>query len=138
MAGIAVEVWTTDRGILFDNFLIARSLEDAFKSAETTFDPKRKAELLKDKADSEAIEAADRAQFIAQGGFRARMQVYAVEILDFIEDNLELTYGCIAAVVIMFLSIVIFGGKSASKKLADAAKEVEQEAEAETAAKKNK
>ena len=37
MAGIAVEVWTTNAGIFFDNFVVTHSLEDAFKFADTTF-----------------------------------------------------------------------------------------------------
>jgi calnexin len=54
MSGIAVEVWTTNAGIHFDNFVVADNLDAAFAYAEETFVPKRAAE-------DEAREAAEKA-----------------------------------------------------------------------------
>ena len=44
ITGVAVEVWTTDAGIHFDNFFISTSLEEAFASADETFGSKSRAE----------------------------------------------------------------------------------------------
>jgi len=49
MAGLAVEVWTTTGSILFNNFCIAHSLEDAFSFADVTFTHKSDVEKKKDK-----------------------------------------------------------------------------------------
>jgi len=47
MAGVAIEVWTTTAGILFDNFVVSTSIEAAFDFAEATFKLKQDAEMKK-------------------------------------------------------------------------------------------
>ena len=37
MAGLAVEIWTTNAGIFFDNFVVSHTLKDAFNFADATF-----------------------------------------------------------------------------------------------------
>merc|ERR1712146_775838 len=54
MSGIAVEVWTTNAGIHFDNFVVADNIDAAFAFADKTFLPKRAAE-------DESREAEDKA-----------------------------------------------------------------------------
>ena len=71
MSGVAVEVWTTNSGIFFDNFVVATSLDDAWAFAAETFDKKAEAEARKtnkvnkekkekDRAKKEANKAAKR------------------------------------------------------------------------------
>ena len=50
MAGIAVEVWTTNAGLHFDSFFVGFSLEAAFKFADATFAPKQAAEAAEERA----------------------------------------------------------------------------------------
>jgi hypothetical protein len=68
MAGIAVEVWTTNAGIHFDNFLVARTLEEALDYAEKTFRPKAEAQKAAETAAEHArkLEAAERK--VKEGG----------------------------------------------------------------------
>ena len=47
MAGIAIEVWTTTAGILFDNFVVSTSIDAAFNFADATFKLKQEAEMKK-------------------------------------------------------------------------------------------
>lgn len=51
MSGIAVEVWTTTPGIFFDNFIVAHSINDAFRFANETFSIKRNIEVNRIKND---------------------------------------------------------------------------------------
>lgn len=44
IGAIAIEVWTTNNGIVFDNFVIAKDLQDAFEFADLTTGPKSIAE----------------------------------------------------------------------------------------------
>mmetsp|Transcript_21763 Transcript_21763/g.19831 ORF Transcript_21763/g.19831 Transcript_21763/m.19831 type:complete len:520 (+) Transcript_21763:44-1603(+) len=55
MAGVVVEVWITNPGIIFDNFVIAHSLDDAFEFANATFALKSEAELNEEKAKKEKV-----------------------------------------------------------------------------------
>lgn len=46
---LAVEVWTTNKGIHFDNFVLSHSLSEAFSYAQRTFSAKEKAEEARDR-----------------------------------------------------------------------------------------
>ena len=47
---VSVEVWTTNKGILFDNFVLAHSQAEAFRFAEKTFSKKAQAEAVQEKS----------------------------------------------------------------------------------------
>jgi calnexin len=111
MAGIAVEVWTTSAGILFDNFLVARSLSDALAFAKHTFKPKAEAEIAQHKAEQAAQTQRDREESVAKGGFRAYMEVKALEAAEFFNANPYAVFASLLAVGLTFIYLVLFGGK---------------------------
>jgi len=59
IAGLIVEVWTTNGGILFDNFAVSHSLEDSFKFADQTYGPKEEAENAKIKNNKDKKDKKD-------------------------------------------------------------------------------
>jgi hypothetical protein len=111
MAGIAVEVWTTSAGILFDNFLVARSLSDALAFAKHTFKPKAEAEIAQHKAEQAEQTKRDREESVAKGGFRAYMEVKALEAAELFNANPYAVFASLLAVGLTFLYLVLFGGK---------------------------
>ena len=49
MGGIAIENWTINEGLFFDNFIITHSLQAAWNFAKYTFEPKFQRELEHEK-----------------------------------------------------------------------------------------
>lgn len=48
ISGMAIEIWTMNQGIVFDNFLIDFNVENAAKLAQETFEVKHKHEVAKE------------------------------------------------------------------------------------------
>jgi calnexin len=87
IAAVAVEVWTTNPGIHYDNIIIAHSLDDAFAFADASFGVKRAAELKKDMDDEAAAAAEAEADTLAKGGIRAYVETYILKFILFLNDN---------------------------------------------------
>lgn len=106
MKGLAVEVWTTNAGILFDNFLVAHSLEAAFQHADTHFVPKSKAQAeAARKKDKEKMKKA-REDKLEKGGIRNLVEVKLSEAVEFVEDNaIAVGISLLASVVIIYFLI---------------------------------
>lgn len=127
IAGIAVEVWTTDAGIHFDNFVVTDSLEDAFKFVKYTFDPKHMAETkLKDSLTKIKIEKR-REEMLKSGGYKELFEVRLSQFLDWCTENPEkLGLSCLALFITSL--IYIFSSSNDDKKLNDPKlEEVQQE-----------
>lgn len=87
MAAVAIEVWTTNAAIHFDNIVVAHSIDDAFAFADATFGPKHAAELLQKKEDDEREKQQMMKDHIDKEGFRGYIDVFASRIVDFIVGN---------------------------------------------------
>mmetsp|Transcript_20906 Transcript_20906/g.30105 ORF Transcript_20906/g.30105 Transcript_20906/m.30105 type:complete len:528 (+) Transcript_20906:89-1672(+) len=105
MAGIAVEVWTTNSGIHFDNFAIASSLEDAFAYADETFVVKETAEKAADVRAKEEARKRSREEKLAEGGFTNIVSVYAAEAIEFLAQQPP---AAIAGTVVVLLATLYF------------------------------
>jgi hypothetical protein len=87
MAAVAIEVWTTNAAIHFDNIVVAHSLDDAFSFADSTFGPKHAAELERKKEDDAREKEQMLKDHIEKEGFRGYIDVFASRIIDFIVGN---------------------------------------------------
>lgn len=91
MAGIAVEVWTINGGIHFDNFLVAESQAAAFAFADTTFKQKSEMEGKKEKKEKKETQKKNRETMIQSGTPLEKAEAYftaAMEVLvDFYSEN---------------------------------------------------
>lgn len=102
IAGLAVEVWTTNSGIHFDNFLLSDSLLDAFEFAEKTFRVKEAAEKEQDVREAEQQRKAAREEKLQEGGFVNVAQVYLAELLDMVGTQSPIAM--VSAVVFVLVS----------------------------------
>jgi calnexin len=87
IAGVAVEVWTMNGGILFDNFLITTSESDAATFAEQTWRAKFTSEAEQQKAATRAASKKARTDAFQNGGFMDKIGFYIAEAWDVINDN---------------------------------------------------
>ncbi|KAL9256901.1 Calnexin homolog 1-like protein [Drosera capensis] len=129
IAGIGIEIWTMQDGILFDNLLIASDDKAAEKVREELWKPKFEAEKEKQKAEEAAAAVPDAVSGFQKKAFDVLYKVadvpflapYKSQILDVIgkaETQSNLTIGILASVVVVILSIfvkIIFGGKKPVK-----------------------
>lgn len=81
--GIAIEVWTTNAGIHFDNFLVATSLPEAFSFADKTFVPKSKLELASVKAELAKAKAEAKKEKIQNEGVFGLIESTVIDVVDF-------------------------------------------------------
>jgi calnexin len=103
IGGVAIEVWTTNGGFHFDNFVLGYNLDDAFRFADQTFVIKAKAEAEQNKNELAEQRKQVREQKLAEGGFVNTFQVYVAEAFEFLSEQPPLAVGI--AVLLIFLSI---------------------------------
>lgn len=113
MAGIAVEVWTTNAGIHFDNFVVADNLDAAFTYAEKTFVPKRAAE---DEA-REAAEKASRESAIEvlkeSGDVLKFLQALVAQVHNFCLDNYTAVLATVGVLLASLIAYVLMAAPAA-------------------------
>ena len=103
IGGIAVEVWTTNGGIHFDNFILASGLDDAFGFAEETFRVKEAAEKAQELRELEESRRAAREEKLAEGGFVNTMEVHLADFLDLVASQSPIAL--VSAIVMLVLSV---------------------------------
>lgn len=106
IAGVALEVWTTNSGFHFDNFAIGYNLDEAFRFADETFSLKNQIEVEQEKKETAEQRKQAREQKLAEGGFVNTFQVYVAEALDFLGEQPPIAIG--AAVILVLLTIFFF------------------------------
>jgi hypothetical protein len=108
MAGIAVEVWTINAGIHFDNFVIAHSLSDAFAFADETFSLKQTAEGVKEKKDLKKKKEEGRADKKKNGSSKDKAMIAATELGEALTDVVEANPAAAAATGLATLLLLAF------------------------------
>jgi calnexin len=89
MGALAIEVWTINAGIVFDNFAIAHSLADAFAFADETFTVKQTAEGVKEKKESKAKKEAGRADKKKNGTTKDKAVIFVTEVIETVFEMFE-------------------------------------------------
>ncbi len=121
MHALAVEVWTTNAGIHFDNFVVThRSSSGPHSSAlkdftESTFTVKSGLEEEKSKKEKKVQRAEEEAIILDKGNISEKVKVYVGRLADFLAENPLALVGTIGAVLVAFFYLIIFGGKEAVK-----------------------
>lgn len=87
MSAVAVEVWTTDAGIHYDNIVIARSLKDAFAFADATFVSKHAAEAAMAAAEKAVSKAALHKAHLEKEGWLGHIDIFMTELLEKVSSN---------------------------------------------------
>ncbi|GAB2289335.1 hypothetical protein Dimus_023640 [Dionaea muscipula] len=118
IAGIGIEIWTMQDGILFDSILIASDEKVAEKFREDLWKPKFEAEKEKQKAEETAAAVSDGVSGIQKkifdvlykvadvsflGAFRPKL----LELIEKAETQPNLTIGILVSVFVVILSILI-------------------------------
>jgi calnexin len=87
ISAVAVEVWTTDAGIHYDNIAIARSLKDAFAFADATFVPKQAAEAAVAAQELAVAKAALHRAHLEKEGWVGHIDIFVHEMLEKVKSN---------------------------------------------------
>ncbi|KAK8994093.1 hypothetical protein V6N11_008299 [Hibiscus sabdariffa] len=124
IAGIGIEIWTMQDGILFDNILIAKSENVAKSYRETKWKPKFEVEKERYKAEDEAsasdfLAAIKRKLFdflyeVADMPFLSNYKTQILYQIERAEKQPNLTMGVLVSIVVIILTVflkLIFGGK---------------------------
>jgi calnexin len=116
IAALAVEVWTTNSGIHFDNFLLGDSLSEAFAFAEETFRVKEAAEKEQDVREAEEQRKRARQDKLQEGGFVNVAQVYLAELLDMVGTQSPIAMVSAIAFILISLFFCLPSGPSAKEQ----------------------
>ncbi len=103
IAGVAIEVWTTNAGFSFDNIIIADKLSAAFAFADETFSKKLEYDKIKEK-EQEAIQRnIFRESKLAQGGILNTLEVYLIDFILLLLDNRPITFSVLGVFIFSFI-----------------------------------
>ena len=108
IAALAVEVWTINAGMHFDNFIIARSLADAWSFADETFVVKQKAESVKEKKEKKEKAKVTREELKKTGKVQDKITAVAFEVQEIVEDLWETNAPAVVGSGIAFLVLLVF------------------------------
>lgn len=115
MIGLAIEVWTTNAGIFFDNFFVGTEVEDAFRFADSTFVKKVVAEAGTEK-EREMKKRRDEIDLLIESGEVLNIiQAYFMKVGDVVSESpitiLSTTFGILYALYLLFASSSEASGK---------------------------
>lgn len=112
MTALALEIWTTNGGLFFDNFLITDSLSEAQSYAANTFKLKS---ISEDQEEHDKKKQQQR-MIDAQGGFRGAVVKYAGMAMEFFiaPENFYVSVATMVAILVPFLYALVgvFLGKT--------------------------
>ena len=119
IAGVAVEVWTTDAGIHLDNIIIGRSKAEALAFAGETFGQKAAAEARAADQEAARLRNENRQEKLAAGGAMALVEVYLADAFDFIAEH---PVACVVTFLALLVSLVVAccGSSSSSSAASEA------------------
>lgn len=125
IVGLAVEVWTTNAGIHFDNFVVSNSEKAVENFTGDTYRLKAEAEAKKSKDEKKAKRERDFQDKMENGNFSEKVRVVAIFIADYLAENPAALIASVLAIVLPFLYLILFGGrkKKTSKRVAEASEE---------------
>ena len=119
MAGIAVEIWTTNAGLHFDSFFVGFSLEAAFKFADQTFAPKQAAEAAAERAEEARRMGELAKKKKAEGGMLNWLQGSYMELREHVLGLPRRTlFAVLGLPVVAVLSLLWLVATSPSKRVA--------------------
>lgn len=105
IGGVAVEIWTMQSGIHFDNIYIGNDIDAAAEWARLSFGEEQKKEAAAKKAAAAAKRAAERAKQWEEGGFGAKVSVIIGATVDIIADNL---IAFVVTTSVLFVSLAYY------------------------------
>ena len=116
MLGMAIEVWTINGGIHFDNFLISHSIEDAFAYAEETFKVKAALEAEIDSKKKEEKMHAEREKKRQSKQWKDQVDVYLSDALEFMRKNSTAAFGTAVALILALMLLFFPIGRKGDTK----------------------
>jgi phage terminase Nu1 subunit (DNA packaging protein) len=114
VGAVAVEVWTTNGGILFDGFAAGTSLDTVFAAA-AGWEAKHAAEIAAEEAERAAESARARDSKLAGGGLREQVEVALADAAQFALDQAAKQPAALAAAALLALlsiAYLLFAGPS--------------------------
>ena len=105
MVALAVEVWTTDAAILFDNFAVSHSQPAVLAFAEELSAPKGKAERRAAKQQHKERVQQEREEMLQHASLTDWAKIKAEQLLEFLKEN---PWYAIYTVIAVILALVYF------------------------------
>lgn len=102
MTALAIEVWTTNAGLHFDNFAIADSIEKAFELADATHTKKITIENENESKQNKDKMKKARDEKLAKGNLRDTLEAYLGMFIEWVQDNV---IAFIASIVVSISSL---------------------------------
>lgn len=130
---LAVEVWTTNAGIHFDNFVIAHSEEAVKEFTGQTFIPKSAAETTKEKESTKATRDFERQKVFENGSLPEKANAVVTMIVEYLSENPMALAATILSLLLPIFYILFFGGKKTKRSKREEVVEEEPAAPASAA-----
>jgi calnexin len=105
MGGVGIEVWTMSKGLTFDNFFIGHDEAAAAAFGAASWKPKHLAESTSEETARNAAAKKARARKLAEGGVMNTAEVYVMDGLDVMAQNIvaSVLSVCAGLIAIMYL-----------------------------------
>jgi len=123
MAALAVEVWTTNAGIHYDNFAIAHTLKDAWRFADATYSVKtaletKRADVEKREEERKKAKKQRAAKLKKKGDWRGHLEARAEELSELVQDHAfyALTAAAATVLLVALTAIGVVNNRSANKR----------------------
>lgn len=109
--GLAVEVWTTNAGIHFDNFVVSNSEKSVESFTGSTYRFKAEAEAKKHKDEKRIKREQEFKDKLENGTFSEKVRVVTIFVADYLAQNPMALVASVLAIVLPFLYLILFGGR---------------------------
>jgi calnexin len=114
MTALAVEVWTTNSGVHFDNFIVTDSKEELQKFTTKTYQVKREAEGKALKDEEKEARQKERERVFASGTSQEKLRAMITYVIEYFGENPLIAAATALAIVVPFFYILFFGGQNPS------------------------
>jgi calnexin len=128
IAAVAIEVWTMSKGMQFDNFYIGHDEAAAKAFGESTWAKKFATEEANDADLKKQKSRQERESKRAEGGIANLVEVYLLDFLDVVSDNLAISLGLFALLIVGL--VFLCGGSSGTEEADEFPVPAEQDAAA--------
>jgi calnexin len=114
MTALAVEIWTTNAGIHFDNFIITADKEQLHEFTRSTWSKKSEAESEIKASEASEARKAERERIYATGKPAEKINAFISSMFEYLGENPMTLAISLAAIVVPLIYLFLFGGRNPS------------------------
>lgn len=114
VTALAVEVWTTNSGVHFDNFIVSDSKDALHKFTAETYRLKYEAEEKLAKDEAKEQRKKERETAYATGSTADKLRAMITTLVEYFTENPFAAILTVLGIVVPFFYIIFFGGNNPS------------------------